>query len=85
MANQYHTTTYQTSAGQHATAVSQLTGGIQGFQGQMVQQMGAHTYLIHSGAAAGGVGGGTLDGEGYPLAHTTRAAPATVYFTFIQS
>lgn len=22
--------------------------------------------------------GGTMDGEGYPLTHTTRAAPATV-------
>ena len=37
----------------------------------MVQQMGGHTYLIQ---------GGTMDGEGYPLAHTTRAAPATVSF-----
>lgn len=44
---------------------------MQNFQGQMVQQMGGHTYLIH---------GGTMDGEGYPLAHTTRAAPATVSF-----
>ncbi|KAF6020228.1 RFX2 [Bugula neritina] len=37
----------------------------------MVQQMGGHAYLIH---------GATMDGEGYPLAQTTRAAPATVSF-----
>ena len=28
--------------------------------------------------------GSTLDGEGYPLAHTTRAAPATVSVLYYQ-
>lgn len=79
--NQYH---YQSSGHQvsHSEATccylslstgftcSSSSAQIQGFQGQMVQQMGGHTYVIH----------GTMDGEGYPLAQTTRAAPATVSY-----
>ena len=42
---------------------------MQTIQGQIIQQPGGGTYLIQ---------GGTMDGEGTPLTHTTRASPATV-------
>ncbi|XP_067935549.1 transcription factor RFX3-like [Watersipora subatra] len=45
------------------TASSQFQGS-----GETAQHLG-QTFFLQ---------GGTLDGEGYPLAHTTRAAPATV-------
>ena len=41
---------------------------MQTVQGQILQHQGG-TYLIQ---------GGTMDGEGTPLTHTTRASPATV-------
>ena len=41
-----------------------------GLQGQLLTQ---GTYLIQ---------GGTMDGEGTPLSHTTRASPATVSLIF---
>ena len=37
-------------------------------QGQLLTHQGS-TYLVQ---------GGTMDGEGHPLAHTTRASPVTV-------
>lgn len=42
---------------------------IQTMQGHILTQQGGNTYLIQ---------GGTMDGEGTPLTHTTRASPATV-------
>lgn len=39
------------------------------YQGHILTQQGGNTYLIQ---------GGTMDGEGTPLTHTTRASPATV-------
>ena len=39
-----------------------------GIQGQLLTHQG-NTYLVQ---------GGTMDGEGHPLTHTTRASPATV-------
>jgi len=42
-------------------------------QGHILTQQGGNTYLIQ---------GGTMDGEGTPLAHTTRASPATVSLTW---
>ena len=41
---------------------------IGGIQGQILTHQGG-TYLVQSG---------TMDGEGHPLTHTTRASPATV-------
>jgi hypothetical protein len=41
---------------------------IPGLQGQLLTHQGS-TYLVQ---------GGTMDGEGHPLTHTTRASPATV-------
>ncbi|CAH1775364.1 unnamed protein product [Owenia fusiformis] len=48
----------------------QGTGTVQmgGLQGQILTHQGG-TYLVQ---------GGTMDGEGHPLTHTTRASPATV-------
>ncbi|KAK3090908.1 hypothetical protein FSP39_015635 [Pinctada imbricata] len=59
-------TYYQTGSQQVGSGVTQL--GVQTVQGQIVQHQGG-TYLIQ---------GGTMDGEGTPLTHTTRASPATV-------
>ena len=42
---------------------------IQTMQGHIVTQQGGGTFLIQ---------GSTMDGEGTPLTHTTRASPATV-------
>ena len=50
-----------------ATGLSNM-GTIQ-MQGHILTQQGGNTYLIQ---------GGTMDGEGTPLTHTTRASPATV-------
>ena len=41
----------------------------QALQGQIIQQPGGGTFLIQSG---------TVDGDGAPLTHTTRASPITV-------
>ncbi|XP_052774823.1 DNA-binding protein RFX2-like isoform X3 [Mya arenaria] len=57
-------TYYQTGAGQVATGISNM--GM--MQGHILTQQGGNTYLIQ---------GGTMDGEGTPLTHTTRASPAT--------
>lgn len=46
---------------------------IQTMQGHILTQQGGNTYLIQ---------GGTMDGEGTPLTHTTRASPATVFVCF---
>lgn len=46
-----------------------MGSSVQTIQGQLIQQPGGGTYLIQ---------GGTMDGEGTPLTHTTRASPATV-------
>lgn len=43
---------------------------VQSIQGQIITQH-AGTYVIQSS---------TMDGEGAPLSHTTRASPATVSF-----
>ncbi|XP_064626427.1 DNA-binding protein RFX2-like isoform X3 [Lineus longissimus] len=43
-------------------------GSVQGLQQQILTHSGG-TYLVQ---------GGTMDGEGHPLTHTTRASPATV-------
>lgn len=42
---------------------------VQTLQGQIIQQPGGGTFLIQSG---------TVDGDGTPLTHTTRASPVTV-------
>ncbi|XP_060081474.1 DNA-binding protein RFX2-like isoform X1 [Ylistrum balloti] len=62
-------TYYQTSGGAQvaATGLAQV-GTVQTVQGQILQHQSG-TYLIQ---------GGTMDGEGTPLTHTTRASPATV-------
>ena len=39
-----------------------------GLQGQILTHQG-NTYVVQ---------GGTMDGEGHPLTHTTRASPVTV-------
>ncbi|XP_076463260.1 DNA-binding protein RFX2-like isoform X2 [Babylonia areolata] len=62
-------TYYQTSGGQGVTGLVPVGGSVQAIQGQLIQQPGGGTYLIQ---------GGTMDGEGTPLTHTTRASPATV-------
>nr|KAG5698347.1 hypothetical protein BaRGS_010933 [Batillaria attramentaria] len=62
-------TYYQTTSGQVATGLMPMGGSMQTIQGQIIQQPGGGTYLIQ---------GGTMDGEGTPLTHTTRASPATV-------
>ncbi|KAK7101164.1 DNA-binding protein RFX2-like isoform X3 [Littorina saxatilis] len=62
-------TYYQTSGGQGVTGLVPVGGSMQTIQGQLIQQPGGGTYLIQ---------GGTMDGEGTPLTHTTRASPATV-------
>lgn len=49
-------------------STGQQLGTVQTVQGQILQHQGG-TYLIQ---------GGTMDGEGTPLTHTTRASPATV-------
>lgn len=46
---------------------------MQTVQGQILQHQGG-TYLIQ---------GGTMDGEGTPLTHTTRASPATVNMFYL--
>ena len=46
------------------TGLSQVSG----LQGQILTHQGS-TYLVQ---------GGTMDGEGHPLTHTTRASPVTV-------
>ena len=51
------------------TGLVPVGGSMQTIQGQIIQQPGGGTYLIQ---------GGTMDGEGTPLTHTTRASPATV-------
>ncbi|XP_067677325.1 DNA-binding protein RFX2-like isoform X9 [Haliotis asinina] len=62
-------TYYQTAQGtQVATGIVPMGSAVQAVQGQLIQQQGG-TYLIQ---------GGTMDGEGTPLTHTTRASPATV-------
>ncbi|KAL8598600.1 hypothetical protein ACOMHN_013483 [Nucella lapillus] len=60
---------YQTSGAQGVTGLVPVGGSVQTIQGQIIQQPGGGTYLIQ---------GGTMDGEGTPLTHTTRASPATV-------
>ncbi|XP_071117556.1 DNA-binding protein RFX2-like isoform X2 [Haliotis cracherodii] len=63
-------TYYQTAQGtQVATGIVPMGSAVQAVQGQLIQQQGG-TYLIQ---------GGTMDGEGTPLTHTTRASPATKY------
>ncbi|XP_035826803.1 DNA-binding protein RFX2 [Aplysia californica] len=47
----------------------QTPQGGQALQGQIIQQPGGGTFLIQSG---------TVDGDGAPLTHTTRASPVTV-------
>jgi hypothetical protein len=57
---------------------------VQTLQGQIIQQSGGGTYLIQSS---------TIDSDGTPLTHTTRASPVTVscnkffikikFFTFL--
>lgn len=46
----------------------QTPQGAQALQGQIIQQPGGGTFLIQSG---------TVDGDGAPLTHTTRASPIT--------
>lgn len=60
-------TYYQTSSGQVTQGLPNM-GAIQTMQGHILTQQGGNTYLIQ---------GGTMDGEGAPLTHTTRASPAT--------
>ncbi|XP_041359336.1 DNA-binding protein RFX2-like isoform X2 [Gigantopelta aegis] len=60
--------TYYHTAGQVASGMVPVGSTVQTVQGQIIQQ-GSGTYLIQSG---------TMDGEGTPLTHTTRASPATV-------
>ncbi|XP_025109600.1 DNA-binding protein RFX2-like isoform X2 [Pomacea canaliculata] len=63
-------TYYQTAGGtQVTTGLVPVGSSVQTIQGQLIQQPGGGTYLIQ---------GGTMDGEGTPLTHTTRASPATV-------
>ncbi|XP_036358189.1 transcription factor RFX3-like isoform X5 [Octopus sinensis] len=59
-------TYYQTTGSQMATNIAH----VQSIQGQIITQH-AGTYVIQSS---------TMDGEGAPLSHTTRASPATVSF-----
>ncbi|KAL5016555.1 hypothetical protein ScPMuIL_006144 [Solemya velum] len=54
-------------ASNSAQSLTQL-GTVQAVPGQIIQHQNA-TYLIQ---------GGTMDGEGAPITHTTRASPATV-------
>ncbi|XP_053394041.1 DNA-binding protein RFX2-like isoform X4 [Mercenaria mercenaria] len=61
-------TYYQTSSGQVATGLPNMGAAIQTMQGHILTQQGGNTYLIQ---------GSTMDGEGTPLTHTTRASPAT--------
>ena len=51
-----------------AWCLQQMSSGLSGMQGQILTHQGG-TYLVQSG---------TMDGEGHPLTHTTRASPATV-------
>ncbi|KAJ8315895.1 hypothetical protein KUTeg_006553 [Tegillarca granosa] len=62
------TTYYQTSGGTQVAAGLTQLGTVQAVQGQILQHQSG-TYLIQ---------GGTMDGEGTPLTHTTRASPVTV-------
>ena len=55
---------------QVASGMVPVGSTVQTVQGQIIQQ-GSGTYLIQSG---------TMDGEGTPLTHTTRASPATVSY-----
>nr|ASM47586.1 regulatory factor X [Leptochiton asellus] len=58
--------TYYQTSGSQGTHVTPL--GVQGVQGQIITHQGG-TFLVQQG---------TMDGEGTPLGHTTRASPATV-------
>lgn len=51
-----------------AWCLQQMSTGLTQMQGQILTHHGG-TYLVQSG---------TMDGEGQPLTHTTRASPATV-------
>ena len=51
-----------------AWCLQQMTTGLSQMQGQILTHQGG-TYLVQSN---------TMDGEGHPLTHTTRASPATV-------
>ena len=51
-----------------AWCLQQMTTGLSQMQGQILTHQGG-TYLVQSS---------TMDGEGHPLTHTTRASPATV-------
>ncbi|KAF6020630.1 RFX2 [Bugula neritina] len=61
---QYADGGYSSPAGHYSYSTNNSYHG----SGDVIQHMGQTFYLQ----------GGTMDGEGYPLAHTTRAAPATV-------
>ncbi|KAK6188564.1 hypothetical protein SNE40_004716 [Patella caerulea] len=58
---------YQQLHGTQVSGIVPAGSTVQTVQGQLIQQSGG-TYLIQ---------GGTMDGEGTPLTHTTRASPAT--------
>nr|XP_011436654.2 DNA-binding protein RFX2-like isoform X5 [Crassostrea gigas] len=66
--NEYGQTMYTPVSSTYYQSTGQQLGTVQTVQGQILQHQGG-TYLIQ---------GGTMDGEGTPLTHTTRASPATV-------
>ncbi|CAG5133769.1 unnamed protein product [Candidula unifasciata] len=62
-------TYYQTTQGaQVAQTLMPVVSSVQTLQGQIIQQPGGGAFLIQSG---------TVDSDGTPLTHTTRASPVT--------